>query len=225
MISKLYYNMINEDAEISACGHFQIYDSGNIEVNCKKSIKKVFDTKKALSKFMFTQEIDVVSWNKLYRKYLFEGIKFPTGKLYEDHYTIYKVIDKAKRVVYTSEPLYYYCKRKTSIGGSDFSQRTLELKDALEEECMYIIAKYPDIRKEIELSKAIWLMVIYNKMILVNYREFEFEKYLKKAIIKVFPYFIISSDILITKKIQLFLYIFNKKIYKFFYIKFIEKYR
>lgn len=225
MIEKLYTYMINENAQIAACGHIQIYDSGNRERNCKKDIHIVLDAETALSKFMFTHLVDVVSWNKLYKKSLFNGIKFPSGKLYEDHYTIYKLIDRAEKIVYNSEPLYYYCKRSTSIGGSAFSKRTFELKDALEEECNYIINKYPRIRRKVELAKNVWLMVIYNKMMLDNYKDENFEKYLKNGIRGIFPYFLINQDITFMKKAQLFLFTINSKLYKCLYYKYIKKHR
>lgn len=52
---------------------------------------------------------------KLYKRYLFEGIECPVGRIMEDVATTYKVAYRAKRVVYIREQLYYYFRSKDSI--------------------------------------------------------------------------------------------------------------
>lgn len=225
MVKKLYEIMKQGNAEIAACGHLEIYDNGIKERNCPEDINIILTPEEALSIFLFTKIIDVISWNKLYYKDLFKEIKFPTGKLYEDHYTIYKVIDKAKRIAYDSTPLYYYCKRSNSIGGSAFSVRTLELRDALDEECSYIISKYPNIKNNIRLAKGVWLMVVYNKMLLSKYDDKEFVRYLKTEILASSPGFLINHNLTFIKRMQLLIFLVNKKLYAICYKKFISKNR
>jgi glycosyltransferase involved in cell wall biosynthesis len=53
--------------------------------------------------------------NKLYKKDLWDEIEFPLNRFHEDCFTIYKVTDKAKKIVITDKPLYYYRKRAGSI--------------------------------------------------------------------------------------------------------------
>lgn len=55
------------------------------------------------------------AWNKLYRKSLFDTIKFPEGYYYEDIGVIFKIILLADRFFYLDKELYYYCYRKGSI--------------------------------------------------------------------------------------------------------------
>ena len=54
-------------------------------------------------------------WNKTYKKELWAGIWFPEGHTYEDVATLYKVIMKAHVVSCTSEVLYHYRMRASSI--------------------------------------------------------------------------------------------------------------
>ena len=55
------------------------------------------------------------AWNKIYKKRLFDGIRFPKGRLYEDVAVTYRVVLKAEKVWYTNENLYYYRYRAESI--------------------------------------------------------------------------------------------------------------
>lgn len=58
----------------------------------------------------------VNAWSKLYRRELFDGIRFPEGHVYEDLATTHKVIYKAKRIVIIDDPLVYYNRfRQNSI--------------------------------------------------------------------------------------------------------------
>ncbi|MDD3184949.1 MAG: glycosyltransferase, partial [Anaerostipes sp.] len=66
----------------------------------------------------------IVSWGKLYRKSLFENIRFPLGKIHEDEYTTYQLIYEARKVAYSNLEIYYYLQRSDSIKGSiDLSKR------------------------------------------------------------------------------------------------------
>lgn len=46
---------------------------------------------------------------------LWESIRFPSGHVYEDVYTIYRVIDRCEKVSILNESLYFYRKRRGSI--------------------------------------------------------------------------------------------------------------
>lgn len=54
---------------------------------------------------------------KLYAKSLFETLRFPEGKIYEDGLISYKLIDDAGGVALVDDPLYGYYMRQNSIMG------------------------------------------------------------------------------------------------------------
>ena len=68
--------------------------------------------------------------NKLYKKDFFASIRFPIGKLYEDAFTTYKLLDKAKKIVFTPSKLYFYRINPQSILGQSFREKHLEMVDA-----------------------------------------------------------------------------------------------
>ena len=59
--------------------------------------------------------VGVYAWNKLYRKSLFDNIRYPEGRLFEDQPVTLKLIYNAQRVYYVPKVLYYYFMRKDSI--------------------------------------------------------------------------------------------------------------
>jgi glycosyltransferase involved in cell wall biosynthesis len=48
------------------------------------------------------------AWNKVYRRTLFNGIRYPKGKVFEDVYTLPLLLRKAKRISTTSQGCYHY---------------------------------------------------------------------------------------------------------------------
>ena len=56
-----------------------------------------------------------VAWNKLYKKILFNDIRYPEGRVFEDVATTHKLIHKAARIFILNACLYYHIIRKGSI--------------------------------------------------------------------------------------------------------------
>lgn len=54
-------------------------------------------------------------WDKIYRADLWEGIRFPVGRIYEDLATVYKILDKSKKVKIIDGVYYNYYRRPRSI--------------------------------------------------------------------------------------------------------------
>lgn len=55
------------------------------------------------------------SANKAFRRTLWNGIRFPEGKCYEDVFTVPRLIARARRICFAPTGMYYYCRRDGSI--------------------------------------------------------------------------------------------------------------
>jgi len=80
----------------------------------------------------------VVSWNKLYRRSLFEGIRYPDGKINEDEAVIHRVAHKGNKIVFTSKAYYFYRQQPTSIMNKRFTHRRLDNTIALIDRVRFI---------------------------------------------------------------------------------------
>ena len=70
------------------------------------------------------------AWNKIYRRSLFDGIRYPVGRIFEDVYTLPLLLQKAQRVVTTERGLYYYTDNKQGITATAGGQGLTMLLDA-----------------------------------------------------------------------------------------------
>lgn len=94
----------------------------------------------------------ITAWNKLYKKELFDGVKYPKGKLYEDAFTTYKLIEKARKIVYSTTKLYYYRLNPQSILGQSFKEKHLEMVEAFRDAMDYFYQKGDDKIAEMFIS-------------------------------------------------------------------------
>lgn len=61
------------------------------------------------------EQIFSFAWDKIYKKELFNDIRYPDNRIYEDIATTYKVFHNAKFVFHINKAFYYYVRREGSI--------------------------------------------------------------------------------------------------------------
>ncbi len=72
----------------------------------------------------------VVAWNKLYKKELFEQVRYPKGKIHEDEFVIHEIVSQCGRISVTEKELYNYVQRRDSIMGQGYNRRRLQVLEA-----------------------------------------------------------------------------------------------
>jgi hypothetical protein len=80
---------------------------------------------------MRSNNICTVAWNKLYKKGLFDNVRFTVGVLHEDEAVTYKLLYMAQLVSYTPQLLYNYRQRSGSIMQKELSGRYNDIISAL----------------------------------------------------------------------------------------------
>lgn len=137
MIEILYKNLIENDADLSICGLKLIPENEKGDFQCRmKEIETiVIENNEERLQYFFgnTQVIFTVAWNKLYKREHFKDIRYPKGKLHEDEFTTYKILDLSKKIVYTPVELYFYVQRQDSIMGIGFNVKRLSRLEAFQE--------------------------------------------------------------------------------------------
>jgi hypothetical protein len=132
------------DADIASCNYLPVKEGG-VVIKSKDSLVEDILYDKTRFKDMFsvmlyeenTSSYDSV-WTKLYKKYLFDDIRFPKGKLFEDIRTVPQLLQKSEKIIFGSEKHYFYHIRKNSIVTRKFSEDNHDFITATEEMCRFI---------------------------------------------------------------------------------------
>lgn len=125
-IEYLYSLLKKNDVKMSICQHRTVFSNGNIENHIYHGKEKM-SSEETLQRLLYSDEIDTSTWAKLYDRSLFEKVKFPVGKLFEDIATTYKLIIKSEYVAIGKKEKYNYIYRKQSIVNANFNLRKLDL--------------------------------------------------------------------------------------------------
>ena len=80
----------------------------------------------------YTHWYSAFIWEKLYRKAVWDNIRFPEGQIYEDVAIWYKILFAEKRIGLVKEPLYYYFINQSSTVRSDWTPAKLKQVEAWE---------------------------------------------------------------------------------------------
>ena len=131
-IEHLLNLLIKENAQIAECHYYDYFDTDVIQIDDNKEDLSFFNNIQAIKDMYNFKGFSIMVWNKLYKRELFNNIRFPNGKIHEDVFTTYKVIFNAQKIVQTSKKLYYYRQRKDSIS-KQFNIKRLDVIDAYKE--------------------------------------------------------------------------------------------
>ncbi len=114
MIETLYLAITEDKSDIAICD-YQIVEKGKNLLH--KFSNKRFIVKDNKFDYLYNEYscVTVVAWNKIYKREIFEKIRYPFGKIHEDEFIICDILQKANIISYVLEPLYYYVQRENSI--------------------------------------------------------------------------------------------------------------
>lgn len=122
MIKKSYETLIKNKADCVICNY------GVEQKNEKLSLDKIYKLKKRMNissniytknqilKLILAGNISIVVWNKLYKKELFDNIRFPEGHVHEDRIVTLQVFEKCRKTYVLDEKLMIYRIHNKSIG-------------------------------------------------------------------------------------------------------------
>ena len=113
------------------------------EVRDFSAQEDVFTAEKALEVYISGNGISCEAWNKLYRRSLFDGIRFPLNRINEDEFVTYRVIARARGVVFCGNAEYYYRQRAGSIMSSQVKVTNFDFLDAYAERLDFFRGQYP----------------------------------------------------------------------------------
>lgn len=146
-VQYLYDLKKNANAELSVCAYNITDEEGNIlfTVNSKKD--ELLTKERFFKKMLNEEGITVSPCFKLYNRSLFDTIRFPLDKLYEDNGTTYKVVDKIEEyIAFGNKAKGYYVIRSNSNMRSSFSLKKLDMIELTDEMCDYLDVHYPNLK-------------------------------------------------------------------------------
>ncbi len=100
--------------------------------------------RQALEDLLRERRLSSHLWNKLYRRQLFEGIRFPKGRVYEDVAVTYRLVERARAVAVLPEAKVHYRVNPDGITESGGLENHLDYWAAAKGRCDALLPRYPE---------------------------------------------------------------------------------
>lgn len=212
----LYMLVTKYNTSMSLCQHRVHYMNGSVK-DYGTCGDEMLSAEKCIERMLYHDVIDTSAWAKLYEKKLFDSIRYPEGKIFEDIATTYKLMARCEKISVGYESKYNYVFHENSIVNSKFTPKKLDLLEMTDIMAKDVREKYPRLEKAVLRRRVYARFSTLNQMLGVKNMSAE-----KKEIIKFIREN--SRSILKNKKVPMrdkfavILLMINFKLYKFFWL-------
>ena len=209
--------IVEYNADIAICNYTT--NKGKKIIKTDKNNIHIFNKKQSTEKLIENNTIDNVVWNKLYKKDIFNTIKFIPNRMYEDIAIMYQLIDKAQKIVYTDAIKYFHnTNNEKSITHTITEKSINDYILSTNEKYNYIIKEYKHLEKELNVELIYSIRSQHNMAIKGKYKEFymsdillvEYKK--MKKIIKQYGLVLILKKKSFKQKVSLVFLYMNRNI-------------
>lgn len=135
-VMQLYTAAVTHDCQIAVCNMVRIYEDGSTE--------PFYHPTSEITILSGSQRLETLQQpsvcNKLFRADLFENVRFPVGKFYEDTFVYHILAYQAEHIVLTGQDSYYYFSRPESIlGQKKYTDRYFDFIEAIYARMIYLL--------------------------------------------------------------------------------------
>lgn len=154
-IEEHYYEILLEllqkyDADMAECEFETVEEGSKYTFPKKTGAVRVMNREETLVELYGKTDREhvknVIMCNKLFKKELFQEIRYIPGRVIDDETIIYRLIEKCERVVESKDVLYAYVQSSNSIMRKDFSMQRLDDSIQVYDECNEYFKKEPYIQ-------------------------------------------------------------------------------
>lgn len=148
-LEKLISACTDNDADMAVCDFVRCSSNDTlndmVEVYLDKHTE-IFSNQR-MSVFFTTNKISTTAWGKLYKRTLFEDVRYPLGKYNEDIFVTYMIVHFSRNVVFSDYQGYVYRKNELSIMNEPFSLKKIDPIEGCLERAGFIEREYPELKK------------------------------------------------------------------------------
>ena len=131
MLQTLFLAMQKDKSDIACCNYLQVDEHGKPFGNYLPIKDGCVDCQDAINFFIMLGGYYVVLWNKLYKSSVFQSLRFPIGKRYEDLFVFPQIINQCKKISHIHKALYYWVRHSDSFTMSTFNISSFDFIESM----------------------------------------------------------------------------------------------
>lgn len=146
MVEKMYHTIIKDGTDMVLCNYEYVDNAGEV---VDREHGDVFDRNTShiiMNEDEFWEHYCrygslyyVIACNKIYKRKLFQKLRFPKGRVHEDEYVLHKIVSRCQKISCIKDKLYFYVQHNNSIMAVKTGIRNIRCLDAFEARVAYFI--------------------------------------------------------------------------------------
>lgn len=144
---KILFDTIQaNNSDMVICDYYKVNEDDinkfrNLKCNCENIKIKNLNNLESIDNLFLTGEKFIYAWNKLYKRELFNDLRYEKGRIYEDEYLAHRILYKCNKVSIIEAKIYYYVQRKGSLVNSPFTVRRFDKVYAIKDRVDFLREK------------------------------------------------------------------------------------
>ena len=131
MLSVMTAKSIEEHSDLTLCNYYFVDSQGKTIEHDSLIEKETLISKDSLFELLSKEWLPaVVPWNKLYRRSIFDNLRYPVGKRHEDEFISHRIIEKSEKILLIPQFFYFYLQRDNSLSKGQFTSEKFDRMDA-----------------------------------------------------------------------------------------------
>lgn len=127
-------------SDLVAFGYLQVCEDCNgVQLYSTQIRETLYEKQELLRQFVKDGDGSMVAWNKLYRKEIWNELRYPVGKIHEDEFVIVDILQNISRATVIDTILYYYRQRKGSIIDKKNRKSDYDVLEAFDLRCKKLL--------------------------------------------------------------------------------------
>ena len=145
-----FYEMLiraleEENADIATCGFIKIENRQGLKMATFRGEMYVYTPEEGIAETFKKDKMRYSPCNKVYRRRLFEEVKYPEGVLYDDKATTYRLFHLANKIIYLDAPKYHYFIHSDSVMRKPVTLGNFTLFEVNEDLIQFLEVYYPNL--------------------------------------------------------------------------------
>lgn len=151
------YELLKVGADIAECSYVEV--AGDDAVFACGYETRSYTAQEAMAENIRDRVFRQLIWNKLYRRQMVDGIRFPTSKKIDDEFFTYRVLGNANTLIHSTKVCYAYRQQPESVMHSMPISKRIQAVEAKTQRHTYIKNHFPELT---DLSaRDLWFTCIY----------------------------------------------------------------
>lgn len=211
MYERLLDVITRSKSDMAVCQYAVVREQLDFKLGLEE---RIYIKEEAIKLLLEEKTISNFLWDKLYKKELFDEIRFRDSKIFEDFDTIYKLIDKSKRVCVIDDVMYAYFQRSDSYVHKFSYSYISNYVDVYNNRREFLLNKYPKLEKDINKSTVLSIFILFRMIVLAERKDLLDDDIINNEYNKLLSLSKVARTSLTgIKKILINILIFNKKLF------------